>query len=240
MTKPFIIITGASSGIGKATAQLLSKKGYPLLLLGRRIEKMQDLDLPNCLCEKVDVTDRRGLLSAYTKAKKQFSQVGGIINNAGLMLLGEMENQDPQEWQNMIDVNISAVLNGIHTVLPDMVAANAGTIINISSIAGRKTFPNHGVYCATKFAVHGLSESLREEVANHDIRVVTIAPGVVQTELLGHTSSEKIISEYESWKADVGKVLDPEDVAHAILYAYEQPKHVCVREIVLAATRQLP
>jgi NADP-dependent 3-hydroxy acid dehydrogenase YdfG len=132
------------------------------------------------------------------------------------------------------------VLNGIHAVLPGMRMRRGGTIVNVSSIAGRKTFPNHAAYCGTKFAVHALSENLREEVAMDDVRVITIAPGAVETELLSHTTSQQIRDGYEAWKHDMGGVIRPEQVADAIYYAYDQPQHLCIREIVLAATRQQP
>lgn len=130
------------------------------------------------------------------------------------------------------------LLNGIHAVLAGMVARKHGTIINISSIAGRKTFPGHAAYCGTKFAVHAISENLREEVSGSDVRVITIAPGAVETELLSHTTDEGIKAGYEEWKDGMGGVLAATDIAQAISYAYNQPQNVCVREIVLAATRQ--
>ena len=131
------------------------------------------------------------------------------------------------------------LLNGVHAVAAGMAERGHGTIINISSVAGRKTFPNHVAYVGTKFAVHGLSENLREELSPHNVRVVTIAPGAVETELLSHTTDEGIKSGYQDWKADMGgKVLAAEDVANAVYYAYSQPPGVCIREIVLAATRQ--
>ncbi|MBE9608783.1 SDR family oxidoreductase [Chitinilyticum piscinae] len=238
MSKGLIVITGASSGIGAATARLLSSHGHPLLLLARRIERLQALALPATLCRAVDVTDAGALDAAISEAETQFGPVDAIVNNAGVMLLGEMSKQYPAEWQRMLDVNITGVLNGIHAVLAGMVARRHGTIINISSIAGRKTFPNHVAYCGTKFAVHAISENLREEVSASNVRVITIAPGAVETELLGHTTDAAIKSGYEDWKQEMGGVLAADDVASAIHYAYSAPQNVCIREIVLAATRQ--
>lgn len=239
MSKPLIVITGASSGIGAATAQSLSDQGHPLLLLARRVERMQALELPNTLCRAVDITDRAAVLQAVAQAEAQFGPVDGLVNNAGVMLLGKMAEQDPAEWERMLDVNVKGLLNGIHAVLAGMVARQCGTIINVSSVAGRKTFANHVAYVGSKFAVHGISENLREEVADHAVRVITIAPGAVETELLSHTSDEAIKRGYQAWKDDMGGlVLRPEDVAEAIRFAYQQPQNVCIREIVLAATRQ--
>jgi NADP-dependent 3-hydroxy acid dehydrogenase YdfG len=115
-----------------------------------------------------------------------------------------------------------------------------GTIINISSVAGRKTFPNHAAYCATKFAVHALTENIREEVAMDDVRLITIAPGAVETELLSHTTDEDIKAGYEDWKQSMDGVIEPRVIAEAAMFAWQQPQSVCVREIVLAATRQQP
>lgn len=237
--KPLVVVTGGSSGIGVATARLFSSHGHPLLLLARRLDKMQSLDLPNTLARSVDVTDRNALDAAVREAEERFGPADAIVNNAGVMLLGDVTRQDPKEWDGMIDVNIKGVLNGVHAVASGMVARKHGTIINISSVAGRKTFPNHVAYVGTKFAVHGLSENLREELSAHNVRVVTIAPGAVDTDLLSHTTDDAIKTGYEAWKADMGgKVLSAEDVANAIYFAYSQPDGVCIREIVLAATRQ--
>lgn len=238
MRKPLIIVTGASSGIGEATARLLSGRGHPLLLLARRLERLEAMALPDTLCRAVDVTDSAALRAAVDEAERVFGPADAIVNNAGVMLLGDMAHQDPAEWERMLDVNVKGLLNGIHAVLDGMVARRHGTIINVSSVAGRKTFPGHVAYCGTKFAVHAMSENLREEVSAHDVRVITIAPGAVETELLTHTTDAAIRRDYETWKQDMGGVLAAEDVAEAIRFAYEQPQRLCIREIVLAATRQ--
>lgn len=239
MSKPLIIVTGASSGIGEATARLFAALGHPLLLLARRIERLEALQLPNALCRAVDVTDRTALLAAVAEAEERFGPADALVNNAGVMLLGHMAEQDPEEWERMLDVNVKGLLNGVHAVLQGMIARRHGTLINVSSVAGRKTFPNHVAYVGTKFAVHAISENLREEVAPHNVRVITIAPGAVETELLGHTTDEAIKAGYQAWKQDMGgQVLSAEDVAGAIGFAYQQPQGVCIREIVLAATRQ--
>ncbi|MBD0399813.1 SDR family oxidoreductase [Flammeovirga sp. EKP202] len=238
--KGLIVITGASSGIGAATAQLFSDNGFPLLLLGRRVEKMEALNLPNTLIKKVDVTDYDTFKTAVTEAEEQFGLTEAIVNNAGMMLLGDIAVQDPQEWKKMFDVNIMGVLNGMQIVLPQMRERKGGTIINISSIAGRKTFGNHAAYCGTKFGVHAITENAREEAALDNVRMVTIAPGAVETELLSHTSNQEIKDGYEAWKEEMGSILKAEDIANAIWYAFNQPQGVNVREIVLAATKQQP
>ncbi|MBC8655667.1 SDR family oxidoreductase [Vibrio parahaemolyticus] len=238
--KKLVVITGASSGIGEAIARRFSEEGHPLLLVARRVERLEALNLPNTLCEKVDVTDQASLITAIEKAEAQFGPADVLINNAGVMLLGQIDTQDAAEWKRMFDVNVLGLLNGMHSVLASMKARNSGTIINISSIAGKKTFPDHAAYCGTKFAVHAISENVREEVAASNVRVTTIAPGAVETELLSHTTSQDIKDGYDAWKVDMGGVLAADDVARAVMFAYQQPQNVCIREIALAPTKQQP
>ncbi|GAM60558.1 oxidoreductase [Vibrio ishigakensis] len=238
--KKLVVITGASSGIGKAIALRLSEQGHPLLLLARRVERLEEMNLPNTLAAKVDVTDINSFAQAIKKAEEQFGEAEVLVNNAGTMLLGQIDTQDAQEWKRMFDVNVLGLLNGMQTVLEPMKQRNTGTIVNISSIAGKKTFPNHAAYCGTKFAVHAISENVREEVAAHNVRVTTIAPGAVETELLSHTTSDEIKQGYDDWKEDMGGVLAADDVARAVEFAISQPQSVCIREIALAPTKQQP
>lgn len=238
--KSLVVITGASSGIGEEIAKTFSALGHPLLLVARRLEKLEALELPNTICAKVDVTDAAAFKAAVDSAEEKFGAVDLLVNNAGLMQLGQIDTQDATEWKNMYDVNVLGLLNGMQTVLAGMKARNTGTIINISSIAGKKTFGNHAAYCGTKFAVHAISENVREEVASHNVRVITIAPGAVETELLSHTTSKEIIDGYQDWKETMGGVLASVDVANAVSFAYAQPQNVCIREIALAPTKQEP
>jgi NADP-dependent 3-hydroxy acid dehydrogenase YdfG len=238
MQKSLVVITGASSGIGEATAKKFSAQGHPLLLLARRVERLEALKLPNTLCAQLDVTNASAFKEIVSKAEREFGPVDCLVNNAGVMLLGSIDSQDPEEWQQMLNVNVLGVLNGISAVLSHMIKRRQGTIVNISSIAGRKTFPNHAAYCATKFAVHALTENIREETANHDVRLITIAPGVVETELLGHTTSASIKDDYTAWKTTMAQPLLANDIAETIWFAYNQPQRVCIREIVIGPTRQ--
>ena len=238
MDKRLVVITGASSGIGKATAKRLSNEGYPLLLIARRAEKLEELNFPNTLCMKVDVTDRKSFEDAIKAAEDKFGPVDCIINNAGKMLLGQIDAQNPEEWKTMSDLNVLAVLNGIQIVLSGMKERKRGTIINIGSIAGKKSFGDHAAYCGTKFAVHAINETIREEHCSDNIRVTTIAPGAVETELLSHTTSKAIIEGYEEFKKSMDGALEPDDIARAISFAYNQPQNVNIREIDLSATKQ--
>jgi len=236
--KGLVVITGASSGIGEATARSFSQAGHPLLLLARRLDRLEALKLPNTICEKVDVTNRDEIKSAVEKAEKQYGPVDCLVNNAGVMLLGLADTQDPKEWEQMVQVNIMGVLNGIHVVLSGMKERRHGTIFNVSSVAGRKTFAKHAVYCGTKFSVHAFTEQIREEASSHDVRFITIAPGVVETELLSHTTSKQIVDDYQQWKKQMSEPLLSEDIANSILFAYQQPQRVCIREIVICPTKQ--
>ncbi|MCG6399983.1 SDR family oxidoreductase [Vibrio fluvialis] len=238
--KKLVVITGASSGIGEAIARRLSAEGHPLLLLARRVERLEALNLPNTLCARVDVTEQASFEAAIANAEAEFGPADALINNAGVMLLGQIDTQDASEWKRMFDVNVLGLLNGMQAVLAPMKVRNTGTIINISSIAGKKTFPDHAAYCGTKFAVHAISENVREEVAASNVRVTTIAPGAVETELVSHITSDAIKSGYDAWKQEMGGVLDADDVARAVVFAYQQPQNVCIREIALAPTKQQP
>ena len=234
-----IVITGASSGFGLAMAQEFSKAGYPLLLIARRLEKMRELDLKNTLCKSVDVTDKQEFENAVRAAEERFGKTELLVNNAGVMLLGSLEDQDPKEWKNMLDVNVLGVMNGMQIVMSDMKERQSGTIINISSVAGVQPFGNHAAYCASKFGVTGLTRVARGEMSPFNVRVLSVLPGAVDTELLGHTTNREIIEGYTSWKETVGAVnITTKDVAQTIKFAYELPQSVSLREIVITDTKQ--
>ncbi|WDF82114.1 SDR family oxidoreductase [Lacticaseibacillus pabuli] len=241
MTKPLIVITGASSGFGAAMAKMFNEQGNPMLLVARRTDRIEalPLDFKNIMVEGVDVTDREEFAAAIAKAEAKFGPTDLLVNNAGVMLLGNVMTQDPKQWQTMLDVNVMGVLNGMSIVLPEMTKREGGTIINMSSLAGKKTFVNHAAYVASKFGVHGLSETIREEVSGKNVRVAMVAPGAAETELLGHTTDTKAVTDYEAWKQTMGGVtMDPMHVAEAVNFIYSMPQDVNVREIDIAATRQ--
>lgn len=236
--KKLIVITGASSGLGEEMAKQFSALGHPLLLVARRIDKLNALKLPNTLCEQVDITNRESFDHAINKAQEIYGPVDLLINNAGVMLLGQLDKQNPSEWTRMFNVNVLGLLNAMQSVLAPMKKRNSGSIINISSIAGRKTFPNHAAYVGTKFAVSSITENLREEVANYGVRVMNISPGAVETELLSHTTNDEIKAGYEDWKVEMGGVLVAKNIADTAEFLYSQPQNVCIREVVIAATGQ--
>ena len=238
MAKPLVVVTGASSGIGEATARAFAAQDYPLLLLARRVERMQQLGLPNALIRGVDVRDRGAIEAAVREAEAVHGPADCLFNNAGIARLGDVTTQDPEEWDESIAININGVMNAVHAVMPGMVARRGGTIVNMSSIAGRKVYPDHTIYCGTKFFVHGMSDSLRAQLAPHDVRVVVISPGVIDTEVLDHVRDENTLEAYRANKAAMGGGISADHVAAAVLFAYTMPQNVLIQEICITPTRQ--
>ena len=241
MQKPLIVITGASSGFGAEIAKLFNAEGYPMLLLGRRVEKIKSLplDFQNILVESVDVTNKTEFEQAIQKAEEIFGPTDLLVNNAGIMLLGNVLTQNPEEWSRMLDTNVLGVLNGMQIVLPQMVERQGGTIINVSSLAGKKTFVNHAAYVASKFGVHGLSETVREEVSDKNVRISLVAPGAAETELLTHVTDNQALEDYNNWKQSMGgTTMSPQVVAQSVKFIYDMPQEVNIRELDIAATNQ--
>ncbi len=238
MTKPLIAITGASSGIGEATARAFSNAGHPLLLMARRLDRMQALQLPNCLCQQVDVRDRDAIAKAVKLAEETYGPVDCLFNNAGVARLADIGNQDPLEWDETVDINIKGVMNALHPFINSMKERKTGTIVNMSSIAGRKVYPDHTVYCGSKFFVHAISESIRGYLAPHNVRVIVISPGVIETEVLDHVTDPNTLKAYKENKVHIGGGISASHVADMILFAYQMPQNVLIQEMVVTPTRQ--
>ncbi|MFC1394670.1 SDR family oxidoreductase [Acinetobacter junii] len=236
-----VVITGASSGLGEATARLLAKKGAKVVLGARRTEKLeaivQDIRAEGGQAEFIgmDITKPQEVQALIEKALSAFGQIDVLVNNAGLMSIAPLSELKVDEWDRMIDINIKGVLNGIAATLPVFQKQNFGHFINLASVAGIKVFsPGGTVYSGTKFAVRAISEGLRHEVGG-TIRTTTIEPGAVESELK-FGSSHKESSEFVT---DFYKQAIPADsVARAIAYAIEQPADVDINEIVLRPTSQ--
>lgn len=155
------------------------------------------------------------------------------------MLLGNILTQDPVEWEKMLTTNVLGVLNGMKIVLPNMKQQQTGTIINISSIAGFKAFVDHAGYAASKFGVHGLTETIRQEVAMDNVRISLVSPGAAETELLKQITDDRALSDYENWKESMGGItLDPVHIAEVVKYIYDMPQEVNIREVAIATTKQ--
>jgi NADP-dependent 3-hydroxy acid dehydrogenase YdfG len=228
------LITGASSGIGKATAEALADTGVRVALAARREDELQQLAERidsaggDALVVQTDVTDTDDVRETVEKIQERFGRLDILVNSAGMMVLDQVEDADMTEFQRMVDVNVLGLMEVTQAVLPIMQRQKSGHIVNISSLAGRKSFPGAGGYSASKYAVNGFSDALREEFTGKEteyIRVTDIEPGFVETEL-----SEGLPPEWM-------ETLDPEDVARSIEYAVSQPPHVDVNEILIRPTQ---
>jgi NADP-dependent 3-hydroxy acid dehydrogenase YdfG len=238
-----VIITGASSGIGYATALTLSKAGAKVAIGARRTDKLEELENQikknggDVLSRKLDVTQKTDCDAIVEQTIKKWGAVDILINNAGLMPLSFVKNLKIDEWDQMVDVNIKGVLYCTAAVLPHMREAKSGHIINISSVAGRIVFPAGSVYCATKHAVTAFSEGLRQELSpRNNIRVTTIEPGVVSTELTNTITDESLEKFVEASKKM--EALKADDIASAIVFAIDAPNHVSVNEVLVRPTTQ--
>ena len=237
------IITGASSGIGEATAIALAAAGAKVAIIARRSERLETLTQRiqqnggEALPITADVANEAQVQDMVSATKDKWGRVDILVNNAGVMLLGSIYQANTEDWRRMFDVNVLGLMYATHAILPLMKAQGEGHIVNISSVAGRVANAGTGVYNATKWAVGAFSESLRKEVHKDKIRVTIIEPGLVATELPQHITNpeakERAKAFYESVRS-----LDSEDIAAAIVYAVTQPPHVNVNEILIRPTEQ--
>lgn len=237
-----VVITGASSGNGEATARHLAERGATVVLGARRKERLEKLEQEltaaghKARAVAADVTDKEQVKNLVDTAVDAFGQVDVLLNNAGLMPLAPMEQLKVDEWDQMIDVNLKGTLYGIAPALPHMKAQKSGHVINVSSVYGHKLGPGATVYCATKFGVGALSEGLRQEVKPYNIRTTVISPGAVSTELLEHTSDREIREQTEAF---VNQIAIPADsFARMVAFAVNEPAEVDVNEILFRPTAQ--
>jgi NADP-dependent 3-hydroxy acid dehydrogenase YdfG len=243
LTSKVAIVTGASSGIGEATAIALAAEGAKVVAVARRSDRLE------ALAEKIrdqggtlqpmtaDVADEAQIRDVVAKTQEQFGRIDSLINNAGVMLLGPIDGANTEDWRRMIDVNLLGLMYATHAVLPMMKSQKTGHIINVSSVAGRTVSSYGAVYCATKFAVGAFSESLRQQVYQDNIRVTIVEPGVVATELVQHITHAETKNMAEGFYGSM-KTLESEDIANAIVYALSQPDHVNVNEVLIRPTAQ--
>ena len=238
-----VIITGASSGIGEATALKLAKEGAKVVLTARSKTKLKELakkikaDNGTALVVTADVTKSKDFKKVVEKAKKEFGSVHILVNNAGLMPLSYIEKLKTDEWNTMVDVNIKGVLNGVEAVLPTLIENKGGHIINISSTAAYNYFPGGAVYCATKAAVQMFSEGLRKEISKkYGINVTSIEPGAVDTSLFETITDEDIKKELKGMAKMT--TLQAEDIANAIFYAVNQPARANINNIHILPSEQ--
>jgi NADP-dependent 3-hydroxy acid dehydrogenase YdfG len=228
------LITGASSGIGRATAEMLAREGVRVAVAARRRDELHQLEDRveseggTALVVETDVTDEADVQETIERVEDRFGRLDVLVNSAGMMVLDQVEEADMAEFQQMIEVNLNGLMQVTQAVLPLMQRQGSGHVVNISSVAGRKSFPGASGYSASKYAVNGFSEALREEFTGEEtecIRVTDIEPGFVETDL-----SEGLPPEWM-------ETLDPVDVARSVRYAVSQPPHVDVNEILLRPTQ---
>ena len=232
------VVTGASSGIGAAVVGALNAEGARVALAARGNEALLEiqagLDGGNgrkCIVCPTDVTDRRQVRSLVARAEEELGPVEILVNCAGVMYYTLMKNRRAEEWERTIEVNCKGALNCIGAVLSGMLERRRGHIVMISSDAGRKVFPGLAVYSASKFFVEALSQGLRLETAGTGLKVTTIQPGNVATDLISMSEDEAALEEYG--QPGESRVLDPEDVAASVVHALMQPEHVAVNEILV-------
>lgn len=236
------LITGATSGIGKATAQLFAEKNIDLILCGRRAEKLKGLE--NELSKRARVTTlqfdvrfKDDVQKAIDKLPSHFKQVDILINNAGNAHgLSKIQNGNIDDWDTMIDGNVKGLLYVSKAIIPQMIERNNGFIVNIGSIAGKEVYPNGNVYCASKFAVNALNKGMRIDLNQHNIRVCAVHPGAVETEFSevrfkGDINRAKSV--YQGYKA-----LQPEDIADIIYFVVTRPYHVNIEDLIVYPTAQ--
>lgn len=237
-----VVITGASSGLGEATAWHLSEQGASIALAARRTNRIESLandikdNSGNAIAVTTDVTDRDQVKQLVDQAVEEFGKIDVMINNAGLMPFAPLERLNIDEWDQMIDVNIKGVLYGIAAALPHMKEQESGHIINVSSVAGHKVNPGGTVYCATKHAVRAISEGLRQEVKPYNLRTTIISPGAVDTELPDSSRDEDMKENMNEYYEEYA--IPADSFARAVAYAISQPEEVDINEILYRPTNQ--
>ncbi|HKO37979.1 MAG TPA: SDR family NAD(P)-dependent oxidoreductase [Solirubrobacterales bacterium] len=242
------LVTGASSGIGQATARALAAQGASVALVARRGDRLERLggeiadEGGTALPIEADVSERGQAEAAVARAAEELGRLDVVVNNAGVMLLGPIADAPVEEWERMVEVNLLGLMYTARAALPHLLEAAEGgarrvaDLVNVSSVAGRIARKGSGVYNATKFGVGAFSEGLRQEVTGRHVRVSLVEPGAVATELQGHNRPE--VREQIEKRFDDMDILQSEDIADAIAYVVTRPRHVAVNEILVRPTQQ--
>jgi NADP-dependent 3-hydroxy acid dehydrogenase YdfG len=234
-------ITGASSGIGEATAIALAGAGAKVSLAARRKDRLDALAEKigdRALAVEADIGDEDQARAFVQQTKDELGGLDILVNNAGVMLLGPLLAQQGDDWRTMVNVNILGLVYCSHAALAHMAEQQSGHIVNISSVAGRTTAAGSAVYNFTKWGVTGFSDALRQEASHVNVRVTCVEPGFVDTELQGHNTNPVVVKAMEKARESLDKVLESEDIAQAILFAVSQPGHVAINELMVRPTSQ--
>lgn len=235
-----VLVTGASSGIGRAAALALSRAGSLVVAAGRRTENLQQVvdEAPGeMLAVELDVTDEESVKRAIAAAVARFGRLDALVNNAGLMLAGMVVGANTDEWVRMVETNLLGSMFVADAALPHLIETR-GTYVQVSSTSGRFASAGAAVYSATKFGITAFAEAVRQEVAGHGVRVVVVEPGFVQTELTDHTT-DPVMREAADKIGQSMRTLQPENIADAIVFALTQPEHVSVNELLVRPTDQV-
>ena len=238
------VITGASSGIGEATARALAAEGAAVALGARRVDRLQALAQEiesgggRAVAIEADLSDESQARSFIERAHSELGGLGILVNNAGLMLLGPVDGADTSEWRRMVEVNLLGLLWCTHAALPLLREGGGGDIVNVSSVAGRRADAGAAVYNLTKWGVTGFSEGLRQEALHSNVRVTCVEPGFVATELQGHNTNPIVQQATERMREQIGDVLEPEDIAQLIAFVVTRPERVSVNEVLVRPTGQ--
>lgn len=236
-----VVVTGASSGIGEATAEALTAEGATVVAVARREERLEDLrrrlegNGARIMTTRCDITDEKQAHSLIHTAREEFGRVDILVNNAGVMLPSRIEKGLSDDWRKMFEVNVLGLLYATDAAVAVMKEQGSGHIVNVSSVAGRVSSPPFGVYSGSKYAVNAISESLRSEVVEYGIRVTIIEPGAVVTELTDHITDDEV---RKALSGEEFEKLRSEDIANAISYAVTQPQRVNVNELLIMPTEQ--
>lgn len=234
-----VLITGASSGIGRSTALALSKAGAKVAVGARRADRLKVLaeDAPGeILVLDLDVTDQQSIQNAVAATVEHFGTLDALVNNAGIMLSGMILGADTAEWSRMVETNLLGSMYAVHAALPHLLESK-GAVVQVSSTSGRIASAAGGAYSATKFGITGFVEALRQEVTTQGVRVVVVEPGFVSTELTSHIT-DPAIQTMAKEMAESMRTLQPEDIANAVVYALSQPDHVAVNQLLIRPTDQ--
>ena len=241
------LVTGASSGIGAATALALSAEGAAVALAARREDRLEEVAATirqrggTALAIEADVTDEAQARAAVERTVAELGRLDTLVNNAGVMLLGPVVGAPLDEWTRMVELNVLGVLYSTHAALPHLLKAahsdprSVADIVNLSSVAGRFARNGNGVYALTKFGIAAFSEALRQEVTERYLRISVIEPGATATELAGHNRPEIL----ESIRSQFGQTMDANDIADAIAYVVTRPRHVTINEVLIRPTEQV-
>jgi NADP-dependent 3-hydroxy acid dehydrogenase YdfG len=239
-----VAITGASSGIGEATALACVEAGAKVALGARRTDRIEELaakirdDGGEAVAIETDVADEASARAFVEGAREQLGGLHGLVNNAGVMLLGPVEGADTDQWRTMVEVNCLGLLYCTHAALPIMREEGAGHIVNVSSVAGRVAALGSAVYNLTKWGVVGFSEGLRQEALHANVRVTIIEPGFVETELQGHNEGNPIVMQAMEKMREQIDPLQASDIADSITFALTRPQHVAINEVLIRPTKQ--